>query len=110
MESPILYLDGTIESFVFCKRGLDRRSSKYEFVVCVFFKFMWKPCLKIILTKLFQLHQKHMPGDKNLGGAGINVKCCLGLAELWADVFHGLMSLVAWDIVLITNKIDKMIK
>lgn len=66
--------------------------------------------MKVIFTELFQLRQKHMPGDKKLEGAGINVKRCLGLAEPWADVFHGLMSLVAWDIVLITNKIDKMIK
>ena len=39
-----------------------------------------------------------------------NVKGCLGLAELWADVFHGLMSSAALNIVLITNKIDKMIR
>lgn len=42
--------------------------------------------------------------------AWINVKSCLGLEELWADVFYVLISFVVSNIVLITSKIYKMVK
>lgn len=51
-----------------------------------------------------------MHGDKNLEGVCLNVKHSLRPVELGGGFFHVLISFVLSNIVLIINKMDKMIE
>lgn len=54
--------------------------------------------------------ERHMHGDKDLAEGQVDVGGCLQLVKMWVDAFYVFISFMVLNIVLIINKINKIVK
>lgn len=91
------------------KTGLEFIKDSQENVGWNLHKIILKFFVEFFYT-IVATPEKHMHGDKDLAEGQVDVCGCLQQVKLWVDAFYVFISFMVSNIVLIINKINKIVK